>query len=212
MCYTYVKQQKGETKMSDTYHHGNLKHELIENAISIIAESGASQLSLRSLSASCGVSHNAIYRHFDSKRKMIDCCREYVTQGLTDYLLSVIEGLDYTNPETIYKLSYSYIDYFRAHPTYFSFIYGSDSDCKIIFSLDKVEDNYPPFEIFRQVCIALIAEYKLNRTEGLRRLVRYWSLMHGAVSLMISPDVQLDGSWSECLKDAFLIGGKNKNE
>ena len=194
--------------MEKQYHHGNLKKELTENAIKYISQHGAEQLSLRSLSKECDVSHNAIYRHFESKDRLIDSCREYVTEKLTAYLSEKIKDMDYKNPETIYTLSYAYIDYFKERPAYFGFIYHSAAYCRIVFSLDEVEGNYPPYEMFREVCIALIKQYNLSREEGLRRLVRYWSLMHGAVSLMISPNVELNGRWEECLKDMFLIGGR----
>lgn len=194
--------------MDGNYHHGNLKNDLIETAIKIISDGGVERLSLRSLSQRCGVSHNAIYRHFDSKEAMINRCREYVTEGLMNYLNKSIEGMNFEDPQTIYKLSYSYIDYFRKRPSYFEFIYNGDAHCKIIFSLNKVENNYPPFEIFRKICLALIKKYELSREEGLRRLVKYWAIMQGTVSLIISPDVTLDGDWDMCLKNIFLIGGK----
>lgn len=193
--------------MSDKYHHGNLKNELIECAIKYISEHGSESLSVRKLSEQCGVSHNAVYRHFESKKKLIDCCRIYVTKKLTAYLSEQIDKLAYTDPETIYKLSHSYIDYFKNNPSYFEFIYQNEACCKINFSLDEVDDNYPPFEIFRKLCLALIEKYNLSREEGLKRLVRYWSLMQGAVSLIISPNVTLDGQWDACLKDIFIIGG-----
>lgn len=59
--------------------------------------------------------------------------------------------MDNSNPDTINKLSYVYIDFFKAHPTYFVFIYSDKTSCKIIFPLNELEDNYPPFEIFRKV-------------------------------------------------------------
>ena len=199
-----------EKTRKNEYHHKNLKNELIENAIKIISEDGISNLSLRNLSSKCGVSHNAVYRHFPSKENMIDACRKYISDGLTVYLEESIENMDTKNPETIYHLSYAYINYFKENPAYFNFIYDSKTYCKIVFSLDEVEENYPPYEIFRKVCLSLISEFKLSREEGLRRLVRYWSLMHGVVSLMISPNVSLLGDWDFCLKDMFLIGGKKE--
>ena len=193
--------------MQKSYHHGNLKNELIENGIEIISKFGTDKLSLRALAKSCGVSHNAIYRHFDSKEKMISCCREHVIKGLTEYLQMQISGMEYTNPETIYKLGYSYIHFFTKNPMYFDFLYHSGTSYNIVFTLDKRDGNFPPFEIFREVCIELIVRYNLSKSEGLRRLVKYWSLMQGAVALIISPNVELDGTWEECLKDIFIIGG-----
>lgn len=188
--------------MKEHYHHGNLKNELIEQGIRIISEEGIDHLSLRNISKQCGVSHNAIYRHFDNKAQMIACCQNYVTKKLTDYLNESITGLDTADINTINTLGYAYIRFYKEHPTYFSFLYHN-SVMKIILSLEETENNYPPFEVFRKVGCALVKKYGMTNEEGLKRLVQYWSMMQGAVSLIISPNVELDGDWKDCLKDFF---------
>lgn len=192
--------------MKIQYHHGNLKNEIIERGIQIISEHGHEHLSLRNLSKECGVSHNAIYRHFESKEKMIESCRSYVTTALTQHLQNTIEGLNPSDPRTINRLSYAYIEYFKKHPAYFNFIYQDKTSCKIVFSLEECSGNYPPYEIFRKLCIALIKEYGLSKEEGVKRLVKYWSLMQGVVSLIISPNVELYGNWDYCLENLFEQG------
>lgn len=188
--------------MKEHYHHGNLKNELIEHGIRIISEEGVDHLSLRNISRQCGVSHNAIYRHFDNKEHMIDCCRNYVTERLTDYLNESIAGLDISEVDTVNTLGYAYIRFYEEHPTYFSFLYRN-STLKITLSLEETEGNYPPFEIFRKVGCALVKRYGMTNEAGLKRLVQYWSMMQGVVSLIISPNVELDGEWKDYLKDFF---------
>src|SRR5258708_1069703 len=46
------------------YHHGNLREELLEAAIRLIAEVGPTAFTLREVARRAGVSHNAPYRHF----------------------------------------------------------------------------------------------------------------------------------------------------
>lgn len=188
--------------MKEHYHHGNLKNELIEHGIRIISEEGVDHLSLRNISRQCGVSHNAIYRHFDNKEHMIDCCRNYVTERLTEYLNESIAGLDISEVDTVNTLGYAYIRFYEEHPTYFSFLYRN-STLKITLSLEETEGNYPPFEIFRKVGCALVKRYGMTNEAGLKRLVQYWSMMQGVVSLIISPNVELDGEWKDYLKDFF---------
>lgn len=188
--------------MKEHYHHGNLKNELIEHGIRIISEEGVDHLSLRNISRQCGVSHNAIYRHFDNKEHMIDCCRNYVTERLTEYLNESIAGLDISEVDTVNTLGYAYIRFYEEHPTYFSFLYRN-STLKITLSLEETEGNYPPFEIFRKVGCALVKRYGMTNEAGLKRLVQYWSMMQGVVSLIISPNVELDGDWKDYLKDFF---------
>lgn len=192
----------GGTKMKEHYHHGNLKKELIEVGIRIISEEGFEHLSLRNISKQCGVSHNAIYRHFDNKEQMIDCCRDYVTESLTECLSNSIDGSDMADPDTMKTLGFSYIHFYRDHPTYFSFLYRN-SNLKIIFSMDEIDGNYPPFELFRKVCLAYCRHNGLTKEEGVKRLVRFWSIMHGAISLMISSNVELYGNWEDCLNNIF---------
>ena len=42
-----------------------------------------------------------------------------------------------------------------------------------------------------------------SKEAGLKQLLRYWSLMHGAISLLISPNVELPGNTENYLKDFF---------
>ena len=192
----------GGVKMKEHYHHGNLKNELIEVGIKIISEEGFDHLSLRNISKQCGVSHNAIYRHFDNKEQMIECCRLYVTETLTDYLNQSIAGLDPAQIDTLHTLGYAYIRFYKEHPTYFSFLYRNSS-IRIVFTMDEISENYPPYEVFRKLYLAIAEKKGESKEAGLKQLLRYWSLMHGAISLLISPNVELPGNTENYLKDFF---------
>ena len=50
-----------------TYHHGNLKEELIACACKLCDRDGYTKLSIRSLAKESGVSQTAPYRHFETK-------------------------------------------------------------------------------------------------------------------------------------------------
>lgn len=189
--------------MKDHYHHGNLKKELIEVGIKIISEKGFEHLSLRNISQQCGVSHNAIYHHFDNKEQMIDCCREYVTQTLTEYLEQSINELD--NAAKVNAFCHAYLSFYLEYPTYYSFLYRN-SAVKIVFSVDEVKENYPPFELFRKVCKNAFESESLTDLEFHCRLVHYWSLMHGMCSLMLSENVQIDCDWDETINKIFGEG------
>src|SRR5260370_35374494 len=53
------------------YHHGNLKQELLDSAVALIAEVGSQAFTLRELARQAGVSHNAPYRHFKDKEDLL---------------------------------------------------------------------------------------------------------------------------------------------
>ena len=63
----------------DSYHHGNLKAELIEKGLEFIANYGTENLSLRKLADSVGVSPAAPYAHFRNKEAFLSEVRDYIT-------------------------------------------------------------------------------------------------------------------------------------
>ena len=183
--------------MKEHYHHGNLKNELIETSIRIISESGFDALSLRRVSALCGVSHNAVYRHFADKAQLIEACRDYVTQRLTEQLSGALAEAG-SDADAVRRLSRTYLAFYAAHPTYFSALYRNTS-AKLIFSLEELPENYPPLELFRRAVCARGAGAGWSREETLTRLIRLWSLLHGLTTLVISPNAELGNSWQSCV-------------
>jgi len=188
--------------VKDQYHHGNLKRDLIENAIQIISEYGFEQLSLRNIAKQCGVSHNAVYRHFESKEQLIDTCRNYVTDLLTEYLRNVVKELEPAVPETLRTLAEAYIHFYQEQPTYYIFLYRNSS-VQIILTTQKMDENHPPFEIFREVCCAIAEKQKRSSDECLNHLIQLWSLIHGLTALLISPKVEWNSNWLNCLDNFF---------
>ena len=184
--------------MKDSYHHGNLKHDLIETAIGVISEKGFEALSLRGISALCGVSHNAVYRHFENKEQLIAACRAYVTERLTEYLNEAIAVLGLSPEETLRRLSAAYLSFYEQYPTYYSALYRNTA-AKLVFSSEETDGNYPPLELFRKTYSAYGAEKGWTPEETLTHLTCLWSLLHGLTALVISPNVEWDGNWQRCL-------------
>lgn len=184
--------------MKGNYHHGNLKHDLIEAAIGVISEKGFEALSLRGVSALCGVSHNAVYRHFANKEQLIAACRAYVTERLTEYLNETIAGLDLSYAEALRQLSAAYLSFYEQYPSYYSALYRN-TDTKLVFSAEQADGNYPPLELFRKAYSAYGAAKNWTQEETMTHLIRLWSLLHGLTALVISPNVEWDGNWQRCL-------------
>ncbi|MBF6221554.1 TetR/AcrR family transcriptional regulator [Nocardia abscessus] len=57
---------------SRSYHHGDLRAELLQRAEATLRESGVDGLSLRRLARDVGVSHAAPTRHFKDKQALLD--------------------------------------------------------------------------------------------------------------------------------------------
>ena len=188
--------------MANQYHHKNLKNELLKKAIEMISEHGINSLSLRSLAKKCGVSHNAIYRHFDHKETLISCCQEYVTQELTDYLLDIVSKLDFSQLSSMNTLGSAYIEFYEKHPAYFSALYRN-SAYKIIICMDETGKNYPPFEVFRKLFATLTLHHQIPQAEANIQLTRYWATLHGIVAFIVSNNVEMRADWKTLIQNIF---------
>lgn len=189
--------------MKDSYHHGNLKKDLIETSIRIISEQGFEALSLRTVSALCGVSHNAIYRHFESKEQLIAACRKYVTEQITAYLSETLAGTEPASAEALRRFGAAYLSFYQQYPTYYSALYRN-TDVKLVFSVQETAENYPPLELFHQLCFAYGARIGWAQEETLTRMTQLWSLIHGLTALVISSNVEWNQDWQKCLSN--IIG------
>ena len=59
-------------KTKKTYHHGDLRNSLIDTALTLLAQYGVADLSLREVAKVAGVSHTAPYRHFRDKAALLE--------------------------------------------------------------------------------------------------------------------------------------------
>ncbi len=63
---------------TDSYHHGDLQHALLDAVGEIVAEQGVAGLSLREAARRAGVSHSAPAHHFGDKEGLLDA---YAIEG-----------------------------------------------------------------------------------------------------------------------------------
>ena len=186
--------------MGNGYHRENLKDELLEAGIRIISEKGFEALSLRKIAAQCGVSHNAAYRHFESKAQFIDACRNYVTVQMMAKLEAAYGGAGLSAGEALRRLSIAYVVFYQTHPTYYSLLYRN-ADVKLTFSMEATAENYPPLCLFIKACRAYGTQRGWAAEECLKCLIQLWSLLHGLTALAISANVEWDDEWQAYLND-----------
>ena len=57
--------------VTTSYHHGNLREELVRQAVALAREKGEAGVVLREVARQAGVSHNAAYRHFADREELL---------------------------------------------------------------------------------------------------------------------------------------------
>ncbi len=105
------------------YHHGDLKQELIRKGIQLLAKEGYEGFSLRKLAASCGVSHAAPYKHFQSKEEIIAEIGKVIAVefGRALYLAVSLHPNDLKQQLT--AMCREYVHFMVENPDYFRFVF-----------------------------------------------------------------------------------------
>lgn len=113
-----------ESAPPKTYHHGNLRAELLDTAIEQLRENGAEDLSLRALARGIGVSQTAPYRHFADKSELLAAM---ATRGYRELYAALREAVDKAPEcpnEQMLHVAFAYVDYAASHPQLFKLMFG----------------------------------------------------------------------------------------
>jgi len=162
---------------SDTYHHGNLKEELVEKGLAYIDQYGLEALSMRKLADSTGVSPAAPYAHFKNKEAFLSEVRNYVNHRFYSTLVKATEDCS-DHSRILFNLGKSYVLFFYENPLYYRFL----------FSIENIDiENYSPFVLFKNTAEKVWKEESENRdsTSILHsKVIALWSLGHGLSSIV----------------------------
>jgi AcrR family transcriptional regulator len=191
------------TNSTKSYHHGNLKQELIHCACRLCEENGYETLSMRSIAKESGVSQTAPYRHFDTKESL------YASVAMEGFKkLSIATNIDISKKVTkdnLVKTGVNYINFGLNNANTYDLMFGTAVgdfssypdllDCanatyeNMKLSFSKLSDDSD--EIIAYKCITL------------------WSMLHGLVGILRKVAVvdELDPEQNDGpIKSASLIG------
>lgn len=113
-----------ENATSKSYHHGNLRAELLDTALEQLRVSGAEDLSLRALARAIGVSQTAPYRHFSDKSELLAAM---ATRGYRELLAALRRAGDAAGDcpkQQLMAFAHAYVDYAANNPQLFKLMFG----------------------------------------------------------------------------------------
>ncbi|MEU4791248.1 TetR/AcrR family transcriptional regulator [Micromonospora tulbaghiae] len=95
------------------YHHGNLRQAVLDEAVAVVRERGAAELSLREVAAAIGVTHAAPRRHFPGRQELLDAL---AVEGFTRLGVRLREAVDASPgyPARIHAVATAYLDFATA--------------------------------------------------------------------------------------------------
>lgn len=107
-----------------SYHHGNLRAELLDTALKQLHEVGVETLSLRALARNVGVSQTAPYRHFADKNELLAALATRGYQDLLSALRLAGEETDDCPRQRLIAFAHAYVEYATNNPDLFKLMFG----------------------------------------------------------------------------------------
>ncbi len=169
---------------SKAYHHGDLRQDLIDAAITLINEKGISDLSLRQLARQVGVSHNAPYRHFETKQALLMAVAEEGFTSLRKCLEQAKATSGDDSREQLCAIGLAYVQFALTHPAHYRVMFGNyrNDSCESASLAEVAEQSF-------MVLVNIIQEgqetgvFQDSNTLNLARTA--WSLVHGQAMLTL---------------------------
>lgn len=170
------------TSSKKTYHHGDLRQELLTSAVRILREEGEAGLSMRKLATAVGVSRTAPYHHFADKRALLCGIAE---EGFRRYRTVINADAPPTNA-TVRQFAEDYLAFATTQTAYYDLMFGSQ-----LWRDEEVTDSLR--ELGHRCFRDYVEQIRRWQGEGAINLdldpLRYsqvtWSTLHGMSRLVI---------------------------
>jgi AcrR family transcriptional regulator len=98
------------------YHHGDLRHALIQAGLEMLSDGGAAALDLRKVARKAGVSHAAPYRHFADKQALVAAINEEGFRRLAERIQSTLREASEDSFEQLQAIGRAYVQFAQEHP------------------------------------------------------------------------------------------------
>lgn len=174
------------TGARDTYHHGDLRRALLDEAAEVIAAKGSANLSLRDLARRLGVSHAAPTHHFGDKTGLLTAL---AAEGFR--LLAEETRQAYEETGSFLEAGVAYVRFALDHPGHFDVMFrpglyrADDVELQAARQL-SAQQLYPP-----AAAMVTDEDESTARAAGLAA----WALVHGLASLALNG--ALPGGWED---------------
>lgn len=181
--------------MSDdrgSYHHRNLRDDLVQAALELLRRGSEEELTLRAVARRAGVSQTAPYRHFSDKGALLAAVAETGFSKLDVRCKSALSKAK--GPEQrLHRLGTAYVRFALEEPALYRLMFGAE--------LGQFKREYPVladgakqvYDLLGTTVAALLPDAAAaNEVET--ACVAAWSLVHGLASLLIDRSIERPSS------------------
>ena len=179
-------------KKRRTYHHGDLRATLIEQAVALIHRRGDINFSLRDLAADVGVSHVSVYRHFTDKASLLNAVAVRGFIILAQALKDAAQGWDADPVQQLARQGVAYLSMAGRYPGHFAVMFAPIVSQK--GQTKEMQDaSEEAYSMLVQTVMRRLQAVTVTSPDVQSEALRCWALVHGLACL------QLSGNLSACL-------------
>ncbi|MGJ7495554.1 TetR/AcrR family transcriptional regulator [Variovorax sp. RT4R15] len=173
-----------KTKRS-SYHHGNLREELVSQGMLIVEAEGLGNLTMREIARRLGVTQTAPLHHFKSRAALLAAIAALGFRMLFDHRMGALKDKR-TPDERLMAVLMAYVEFALAHPVLYQLMHGPEIPDKTLFPElnDAAIRSYSLLE-------SAVADYLLAHGGSMERsrdaTLGAWTVCQGLATVLINP-------------------------
>jgi AcrR family transcriptional regulator len=181
------------------YHHGDLRHALLEAALELVSSRGPEGFSLREAAREVGVSPAAAYRHFEDKKALLAALALDGMGRLAmamEQAVAQVKGAPGSAARAAAELSavgVAYVEFAVHHPAHFEVMFGPWCEHPDVTEVPpEVRPlGRDPYQILVDSLDALVRTGAVTPAMREGAEISAWSTVHGLASLLVSEAMPL---------------------
>lgn len=168
-----------------SYHHGNLREELVSQGLAILESEGLAVLTMREVGRRLGVTQTAPLHHFPTKAALLAAIAALGFRMLFDHRMAALK--DKREPgERLMAVLTAYVEFALAHPALYQLMHGPEIPDKTAFPElnDAATRSYSLLE-------AAVGDFLLEREGSMERsreaTLTAWTVCQGLATVLTNP-------------------------
>lgn len=183
-----------------TYHHGDLKAELIREGLKILDTEGYDSLSLRKVAKACNVSQTAPYRHFKNKVDLVGAITIEAMTAFDRCLAIATEKYPEDTRLQLKEMGVAYIRFFSENPEYMRLLFLGNIQEKVgqeamdAFNkkyMDQLSQGHA-YSTLNNTISRYKADYPEEKMTQEELVLLCWGLVHGISTLIVTGELPGD--------------------
>ena len=162
------------------FHHGDLKNAALREGLKIIGTRGYQQVEIKTIAQACGVSSPSIYRHFKSKKDLMNALLVKTSELFYDYL-DYQDDQAKSPKEELIAMGIRFIRFSWEQQHYFEFLFNSGFAYKVNYDHEQLSvemNNHNSFSLFEKTVKRYLLAMQVKDNMEMH-VINLWSYISG---------------------------------